>query len=74
MFSLLKKAQYISGSSVEIIPVPRNASYSADPGETRVSSAYIRDFILSKSIALPEDSVTNNPSTPNIPTTDPDDY
>ena len=67
MFSLLKKAQYISGSSVEIIPVPRNASYSANPGETRVSSAYIRDFILSKSIALPEDSGTSNPNNPITP-------
>lgn len=59
MFSLLKKAQYISGSSVEIIPVPRNASYSANPGETMVSSVYIRDFILSKSVALPDDLATN---------------
>ena len=60
MFSLLKKAQYISGSSVEIIPVPRNASYSANPGETNVSSVYIRDFILSKAVALPDEGSTNN--------------
>jgi len=59
MFSLLKKAQYISGSSVEIIPVPRNASYSANPGETNVSSVYIRDFILSKAVVLPDESTTN---------------
>ncbi len=64
MFSLLKKAQYISGSSVEIIPVPRNASYSANPGETLVSSMYIRDFILSKSVALPDD-LLNNATTDN---------
>lgn len=63
MFSLLKKAQYISGSSVEIIPVPRNASYSANPGETLVSSGYIRDFILSKSVALPDDVTTTTPTT-----------
>lgn len=73
MFSLLKKAQYISGSSVEIIPVPRNKSYSANPGETMVSSVYIRDFILSKSVALPDDASTStttdeNTSTTNDPT------
>ncbi len=55
MFSLLKKAKYMTGSSVEIIPVPRNASYTQNPGETRVSSSYIRDFILSKAVTLPDD-------------------
>lgn len=65
MFSLLKKAQYISGNSVEIIPVPRNASYSANPGETLVSSVYIRDFILSKSVALSEDPSING-TTPDL--------
>lgn len=63
MFSLLKKAQYISGSSVEIIPVPRNASYSASPGETLVSSVYIRDFILSKAVALPDDNPVTDTTT-----------
>ncbi len=63
MFSLLKKAQYVSGSSVEIIPVPRNASYSANPGETLVSSVYIRDFILSKAVALPDENTSTNPTT-----------
>lgn len=68
MFSLLKKAQYISGSSVEIIPVPRNASYSATPGETLVSSGYIRDFITSKAVQLPEEATnatTNEDNTDN---------
>lgn len=58
MFDLLMKANYIS-ASVEILPVPRNASYSANPGETLVKSEYIRDFILSKAVTLPdEDDVT----------------
>jgi len=63
MFSLLKKATYISGSSVEIIPVPRNASYSLNPGETIVSSVYIRDFILSKSVSLPDEATNNTTGT-----------
>lgn len=58
MYLLLMKAGYISGSSIDIIPVPRNASYSANPGETLVSSDVIRDFILSKSATLPQNETT----------------
>ena len=53
MYLLLMKAGYIKGN-VDIIPVPRNASYSANPGETSVASDYLKNFILSKSIQLPE--------------------
>ena len=59
MYDLLMKAEYISGASIEIIPVPRNASYSADPGETIVSSDYIRAFILSKSATIPQNTTTS---------------
>lgn len=51
MHLLLRKAGYLSG---EIIPVPRNKTYSQNPGETLVSSEYIQDFILSKTVILPE--------------------
>ncbi len=63
MYDLLMKAGYITGSSIEIIPVPRNASYSADPGETVVSSDYIKDFILSKSATIPQNVTTTTPTT-----------
>jgi hypothetical protein len=62
MYLLLMKAEYITGSSIEIIPVPRNASYSANPGETVVSSDAIRDFILSKSATIAQ-NVTTTTST-----------
>lgn len=58
MYLLLMKAGYISGSSIEIIPVPRNASYSANPGDTVVSSDVIRDFILAKSAIIPQNTTT----------------
>lgn len=48
---LLRKASYLSG---EIIPVPRNQSYSENPGATVVTSEYIQDFILSQTVMLPE--------------------
>lgn len=55
MYLLLMKAGYIKGN-VDIIPVPRNASYSANPGETSVASDYIKNFILSKTVTIPENS------------------
>ena len=57
MHLLLRKAGYLSG---EIIPVPRNASYSDNPGATIVSSEYIEDFILSQTVILPEQGGSSN--------------
>lgn len=65
MYELLKKAEYITGSSIEIIPVPRNKSYSSNPGETVVSSDYIRNFILSKSATIPQNVTTTTPTPDN---------
>ncbi len=59
MYLLLMKAGYITRSSIEIIPVPRNASYSANPGDTLVSSDAIRDFILAQSVTLPQNVTTS---------------
>lgn len=59
MYELLMKAEFISGNSIEILPVPRNASYSANPGETNVSSDYIRSFILAKSATIPQNATTS---------------
>ncbi len=63
---LLRKASYLSG---EIIPVPRNASYSENPSATKVSSEYLEDFILSQTVVIPdvdlpelEDNIEENPT------------
>ncbi len=65
MYELLMKAGYITGSSIEIIPVPRNKSYSLNPGDTVVSSDYIRNFILSKSATIPQNVTTTTPTPDN---------
>ena len=52
LFYLLKISEYVDG--VEIIPVPRNATYTAKAGETTVDNATIKDLILSKSVTIPE--------------------
>lgn len=54
-YLLLMKAQYIS-SDVEILPVPRNAEYTAEPGDTVVTSEYIQEFILNKTTYLPDET------------------
>lgn len=64
MYLLLMKAGYVSGG-VDILPVPRNASYSANPGETSVASDYIKNFILSKTATIPDNVVTNTTNNSN---------
>lgn len=54
MYLLLKKAELLQSNSIEILPVPRNASYSANPGETEIKSVYLQNFILNKTYPLPE--------------------
>ena len=73
MYSLLMKAGYVTTGSIEILPVPRNSSYTANPGDTEVTSDYIKEFILNQSVMLPDedediDSITNNNNTDNTNT------
>lgn len=51
---LLRKASYISG---EILPVPRNASYSENPSATTVSSEFLKNFILSQTVVIPDEDL-----------------
>ena len=56
IYLLLMKAEYMSG--VEIIPVPRNSSYSQKAGDTVIASDQIVDYINAKSVAIPKDAAT----------------
>jgi hypothetical protein len=51
---LLRKASYLNG---DVLPVPRNASYSENPSATKVSSEYLRDFILSQTVVIPDEEL-----------------
>ena len=62
MYQLLMKASYITSNSIEIVPVPRNASYTANKGETSVESSYLKNFILSKSATIPDENLNANPT------------
>ena len=59
LYLLLMKAKFVDGN-IDIIPVPRNASYSENPGETKVSSDYIKNFILAKTATIPDNIIQNN--------------
>lgn len=50
MFDLLSKTSHISG--VDIIPVPRNKTYTAENNSTSVSSETIKNLILSKCVSI----------------------
>ncbi len=49
MHLLLRKALYLSGN---IFPVPRNAEYSKNPKNTRISSSYIENLILNQTVSV----------------------
>lgn len=53
LFLLLKKASYLSG--IEIEPVPRNNAYSKDPAATEVESSYLQDFVIAKTVVIPNE-------------------
>ena len=65
MYSLLRKAQYLTSYGVEIIPVPRNKNYTANPGETEVASDYVKNFILSKTEVIPDEEMSSSSSNNN---------
>ncbi len=77
---LLRKASYLAGT---IFPVPRNADYSLNPTETKISSSYLQNYILSQTVNVseedlkslePDDNVIidNNDTTPEVSTTTPE--
>lgn len=59
LYVLLVKALNVG----KLEPVPRNANYTAKPGETQVVSDYVKDYILSKSVTIPEDSTNSSDNT-----------
>jgi len=53
MADLLDKADLLTSQSIKIIPIARNASYSANPGETLIDETYLREMILAGFTVLP---------------------
>jgi len=49
---LLHVAGLITGHNIKIVPVPKNASYTAEPGDTVISSEELYYFIMSKAATV----------------------
>lgn len=64
---LLRKANYLSRYSVELIPVPVTESVSDDDykGTVEITSSYLREFIESRTVDVPLDELPEN-NTPNV--------
>lgn len=54
LYMLLKKAELIETTHIDLIPVLRNDHYTAEAGETEIESEYLKNFILSKTQSLSE--------------------
>ena len=54
-FLLIKRALY---NSIELEPVPRNASYTDHPGKTQISSQELKNIIVDKSHPISDECTT----------------
>ncbi len=59
LYSLLVKATELG----DLEPAPKGASYTANPGETSVSSEYVRRYIEEKSAVIPDETTSSNTTT-----------
>ena len=53
LFLLLSKAKYLGG--IELVPVPRNAGYSADTGATQVEASVLEQLIVDQTFIIPNE-------------------
>lgn len=54
--SLLEKAKLVG----DLVPVPRNHSYSENPGVTEKASTYLENFVLAKAAVIPDEQINSN--------------
>lgn len=55
LYLLLSKATLLS--SIELVPVPGNKSYTSEVGETSVSSEWLKQLIISQTASIPDEAV-----------------
>ena len=55
LYLLLSKAIYLG--KIDIVPVPRNASYSTSPTDTEVESEYLKNIIISQTVTIPDENI-----------------
>lgn len=57
LYLLLKKAEYLG---LEIVLVPKNNNYTAEAGETLVSSAWLQELVLNQTADIPDECILNS--------------
>jgi len=60
--ALLEKAKLVG----DLIPVPRNKTYTQNPGATEVASSYLQNYVLSKTAIIPDENGSSNNSESDI--------
>ena len=55
LMNLIHAAQVVG----ELVPVPRNKSYSDNPGKTEIASTYLENFILAQVAIINENNANN---------------
>lgn len=63
LHDLLKKAEYLNGTQLELIVVPHGGATVEEGLEINVSSEYLRDFIQNKTVELPANPTTEEGTT-----------
>ena len=59
LHDVLKKAEYLNGTEIELIVVPHGGAVPEENLEVNVSSEYLRDFIQNKTFEIPQNSTAN---------------
>ena len=65
LHDVLKKAEYLNGTEIELIVIPHGGSVKEENLEVNVSSEYLRDFIQNKTFELPKQEDANSNSNSN---------
>ena len=65
LHDVLKKAEYLNGTEIELIVIPHGGSVKEENLEVNVSSEYLRDFIQNKTFELPQNPEVTTDSNSN---------
>ena len=58
LHDVLKKAEYLNGTDIELIVIPHGGAVPEENLETNVTSSQLRDFITTKAAEVKQDDAT----------------
>ena len=60
LYLLLKKAEYLG---IEIVIVPKNKNYTAEKGDTLVSSTWLKELVENQTADIPDECILQTTGT-----------